>query len=231
MVDWLLAPIDPARPHDLAEAAYWHGRLMVLAWAFLFPIGILAARFFKVMPGQDWPRVIDNLAWWHAHLALQYTGGAVVLIALGLILWSPGGGGLHAVFGWWVIALCLYQFLAGWLRGTKGGPTDNSMRGDHYDMTPRRKLFEYSHKSLGYLALVLSVGAIATGLWLANAPRWMWLAILAWWATLIIAFIAFQRRGMSVDTYQALWGPSEDHPGNRMKPIGWGVVRRDPETH
>ena len=89
MIDWLLAPIDPARGHEVAAAVAWHGRLMVLAWGLLFPLGIFAARFFKVTPGQDWPARLDNKAWWHGHRGLQYAGGLAMLAALALVLASP----------------------------------------------------------------------------------------------------------------------------------------------
>ncbi|MCV0428018.1 MAG: hypothetical protein K5905_21385, partial [Roseibium sp.] len=115
------------------------------------------------------------------------------------------------------------------LRGTKGGPTDvrpdGSLRGDHYDMTPRRLVFETFHKSFGYLALILMVGAIATGLWTANAPNWMWIFLVGWWGALAGISGYLQARGRAVDTYQAIWGPDSIHPGNRMKKQGWGTIR------
>jgi hypothetical protein len=43
---------------------------------------------------------------------------------------------------------------------------------------------------------------------------------------LVAAFAVLQIRGRAVDTYQAIWGPDLDLPGNRMKPIGFGVRRR-----
>ncbi|MEM8648859.1 MAG: cytochrome B, partial [Pseudomonadota bacterium] len=64
MLDWFLGPIDPTRPHDLDMAAAWHGRFMVLAWLFLLPIGVLAARFLKIPPWLDWPRQLDSHLWW-----------------------------------------------------------------------------------------------------------------------------------------------------------------------
>ena len=70
-MDWLLAPASGAAEHHIAPWAAWHGRLMVLAWAVLLPVGVLVARFFKVMPGQDWPLRLDNKSWWHAHRLLQ----------------------------------------------------------------------------------------------------------------------------------------------------------------
>ena len=60
----------------------WHGGLMLLAWFVLLPGGALVARFFKVLPGQDFPAVRDSRAWWRAHLLLQYAGSAVAAAAL-----------------------------------------------------------------------------------------------------------------------------------------------------
>ena len=232
MLEWLLAPIDPSRPHVVGFAVSWHGRMMVLAWGFLFPLGIFAARFLKIMPGQDWPRALDSKLWWHGHRSLQYAGGVAMAIALFLILVrSEGaeGGGTHRAIGWMVVGLVAAQFLSAWLRGTKGGPTapapDGSWSGDHYDMTPRRILFERFHKTTGYLLILLATAAILEGLWVANAPAWMWIALAAWWGVLILAFAWLQRRGFAVDTYQAIWGPDTRHPGNGMKPIGWGIRR------
>ena len=95
------------------------------------------------------------------------------------------GGGTHRAIGWMVVGLAAAQFLSAWLRGTKGGPTapapDGSWSGDHYDMTPRRILFERFHKTTGYLLILLATAAILRGLWVANAPAWMWIALAAWW--------------------------------------------------
>ena len=84
------------------------------------------------------------------------------------------------------------------------------------------------HKSPGYAGLAVAAAAIVTGLWTANGPRWMWLALALWWACLVAAFAGLQRRGRALDTYQAIWGPDPRHPGNARRPIGWGIRRRDP---
>jgi hypothetical protein len=230
MIEWLLASIDPTRAHDVDFAVAWHGRLMVLAWAILLPFGVIAARFFKITSRQKWPAELDNKVWWYAHQGLQYAAGISVIIALALI-WRPRGSGSwwHATLGWIVIAACALQFLGAWLRGTKGGPTDprpdGSLAGDHYDMTPRRRAFEHLHKTIGYVALFLSIAAIASGLWLVNAPRWMPLVIGLWWAGLVTLWSALQSRGRAIDTYQAIWGPDPQHPGNAAPPHGWGMRR------
>ncbi|MEM9550502.1 MAG: cytochrome b561 domain-containing protein [Pseudomonadota bacterium] len=231
MLDWLLASIDPSRGHDVGWHLSWHARLMVVAWAFLVPAGILAARFFKIWPGQDWPAQLDNRNWWKAHRAAQYLGAVCMVAGLCLILVADPSEdtlpGPHAMMGWTVLAIAALQIFGGILRGSKGGPTERdatgTMRGDHFDMTRRRLLFEYAHKSLGYLAFFLSIATVISGLWQSNAPRWMWIMLSLWWVILGGVFVALQRRGMTVDTYQAIWGVDPDLPGNKRRPIGFGI--------
>ncbi len=228
-IEPLALPLSGAAVHGIEPWASWHARCMVLAWGVLLPLGALVARFFKVMPGQDWPRVLDHKAWWHAHRGLQYAG--VLLMALGLwLVWGRAGsaGALarwHAGVGWAVCGLGALQVLGAWARGSKGGPTDTHLRGDHYDMTPWRLLFERLHKSLGWLAVVLALGVIALGLVLSDAPRWMALTLVLWWLLLAGAFLRLQRAGRCIDTYQAIWGPGLQHPGNQLRPTGWGIRR------
>jgi len=234
LVTWLMTPIDPARAHVIDGATSWHGRLMAIVWALLFPAGILSARFFKIIPGQNWPHERDNKRWWQIHLSTQYVGGVLLLLALWLSLKAVGSGqdyaiDWHHVLGWSVAVLVAWQFLSGWLRGSKGGPTapapDGSLHGDHYDMTRRRRAFEYAHKAGGYLALLMACIAIISGLFAANAPHWMWLGLLCWWAFLIGLTAWLQASGFARDTYEAIWGPDTEHPGNRLKPIGLGIRR------
>jgi hypothetical protein len=90
-------------------------------------------------------------------------------------------------------------------------------------------VFERVHKSVGYLALTFAAAALVSGLWAANAPRWMWVVIGAFWVVLAAASLALQRRGMAIDTYQAIWGPDPSLPGAQHEPIGWGVRRLSPD--
>lgn len=226
---WLFTPLSGASEHHIAGPVAWHARLMVLSWGFMFPLGAFAARYFKVLPGQDWPNQLDNRAWWHAHRTLQYAG--VVLMTFGLILvWEIDAtqgvaAQWHAWLGWSLCVIGWGQVLSGWLRGSKGGPTDKRLRGDHYDMTRRRVVFERLHKTLGWLAILLALIATALGLALVDAPRWMALVLGIWWAVLGIAFVDLHKRGRCLDTYQAIWGPGEQHPGNHRPLTGWGVRR------
>ncbi len=228
-LEWWLMPLSGASEHQPPGWLVWHARAMVAAWAVLLPLGVLAARYFKVTPRQDWPRVLDNKAWWHAHRGLQYLGMA--LAAVGLVLaWNQGAqasasGWWHHFIGWAVLALGAGQLISAWARGSKGGPTAPTMRGDHYDMTPHRRWFERLHKGLGWLALLLAMLAIGTGLVAADAPRWMPAVLLLWWGGLATLAWRWQRQGRCIDTYQAIWGPDPRHPGNRLPATGWGVRR------
>ncbi|WP_337269149.1 cytochrome b561 domain-containing protein [Oryzifoliimicrobium ureilyticus] len=228
---WLLTPLSGQMEHVIAGAVAWHGRLMVAGWNILVPFGVLIARFFKIAPRQNWPQHLDNKAWWHCHLFMQQTGFALAIVALALLLFFgptlPEGpvATAHATAGWALLVAGLAQILSGRLRGTKGGPTAAVFKGDHYFMTRRRVMFERFHKSVGWLSMPLTFVATMLGLFLADAPRWMPLVILTWWSLLTFAFVVLQKRGMCIDTYQAIWGADPSLPGNRRKPIGWGIRR------
>ncbi len=229
IVAWLALPLSGATEHAIAPHVAWHARAMVLAWGILLPLGVLTARFLKILPGQGWPDRLDNPLWWNLHRGFQYLG--MLLTAAGLYLvWGtapPGEAGfgrsVHAWLGWTVAACGFLQVLGGWLRGSKGSPTEPA--GDHYAMTGRRLAFERVHKALGWAAIAAGLITIAIGLWLADAPRWMPVVLIAWWTGLACAGTVLQRRGWCADTYQAIWGPSPAHPGNRIPPIGWGIRR------
>jgi hypothetical protein len=98
-------------------------------------------------------------------------------------------------------------------------------RGDHYDMTPHRLHFERVHKGLGWLSVLAALAVLGLGLQVADAPRWMAGLLAVWWLLLAVLAWQWQRQGRCIDTYQAIWGPDPRHPGNRLKPIGWGVRR------
>lgn len=230
MLDWLLSPIRPDDIHLVQGAVAWHGRLMVLGFGIFMPLGILVARFFKILPTQDYPNELRNTFWWYGHLALQWSGTACGAAAMILILQSAvkaGQSDLHVTMGYLSLALVLFQVSGGILKGSKGGPLfpnpDGTLHGDHYNMTPRRVLFERLHKSFGYLALIAIIVTVMSGLWAANAPVWIWMLLSSWWFGLVCAFVLLQRSGFAFDTYRAIWGPDMALPGNKRKPIGFGI--------
>ncbi len=232
MWDWLFLSIDVNRAHEISAGVSWHGRIMVIAWGFIAPLAVMIARFCKIMPWQNWPEQLDNRLWWNSHwigqcVVLAMTFAGVVLI------WRSGGNTGHAVLHGWlgytICALCVFQGLGGAFRGSKGGPNaphrDGSYRGDHYDMTRWRLAFEVCHKTVGYFALLLAMVTILSGMWQINAPRWMFIGILAWWGFLSVGYCILQAKGLAFETYQAIWGPNPAHPGNQVQPRGLGVRR------
>lgn len=230
MIDWLLQPIDTERIHDVSFVVAWHGRAMVLAWSVFFPIGVLLARFLKITANQDWPRELDNKFWWKGHLVFQIGGGMLMLTGLALILFKAEPSpdiDTHFYLGWFLVICCCAHMISGKFRGSKGGPTepapDGTLRGDHFDMTMRRKCFEYYHKYFGYVLLWSSVVGVITGMWIANGPVWMWIGMGCWWSIILVCFYILQSRGMAIDTYQAIWGPNPKNPGAELKSIGWRV--------
>jgi hypothetical protein len=244
---WMMTPLSGASTHGIEPMVAWHARLMTLAWGVLVPIGVLVARYWKLWPGQAWPQQLDHKGWWIVHRLVQW--GAAILGTLGVYLvvqegLGIGGVGLrgfsthaadgtprssiavfHFTLGITLVILVWLQIVAAYRRGSKGGPTDTRMRGDHYDMTPKRRRFERLHKTLGWSALVLAWAIILSGLWMADAPRWMLVGLLAWWASLFALAIRWQRQGRCIDTYQAIWGHDPQLPGLSLKPIGWGIRR------
>ncbi|MEO0830329.1 MAG: cytochrome b561 domain-containing protein, partial [Pseudomonadota bacterium] len=164
--------------------------------------------------------------WRRTHWMGQTTVVILSLIGIALVL-PPAWGEMstHHILGYGVLASMLIQVLLGVTRGSKGGPTDRSLRGHHYDMTPWRCMFEALHKTLGYITLGLAAVTILLGLWHANAPVWMWGMLALWWPLLAMVFVSLQKRGLAVDTYQAIWGDDPAHPGNARPAPGWGVRR------
>ena len=195
-----------------------HGVTMAIAWLLLLPAGVLIARFFKVTKRQNWPDELDNQFWWHAHRWLNYSG--IGLATLGfMIIWMTLDGlqltSWHGLLGLTATVLGWLQVIVAWLRGSKGGPTEvgadpedpETWRGDHFDMTARRRRFEAWHKHVGYLALALAAPTVWLGLDMLGAPAW--LQALPWLMAVVflLLFLRFTREGRWIDTHEAIWGP------------------------
>ena len=185
----------------------------------------VVARYYKVMPGQDFPRVVENLTWWRWHRGLQCTGVAVSTCAPAIILSETGGrfDTLHGRCGLAVMTLGWVQVGSAFLRGTKGGPTDGSAapqdpstwRGDHYDMTRRRRAFEAWHKPAGWAGTVLAGVTILLGLQLIGTPAWLLFVVACLQAGACLALVDGAVRSRWIDTYASLWGYDPRHPGHR----------------
>lgn len=235
MLEWLLAGWDTSRPHEISDLERLHARFNYFSWVILVPLAIIVARFFKVMPKQKWPQELDSQVWWRFHwigqlLAVLLTGVAILLLRMADVTHNIDAE-LHRTCGYIVLALGCFQIALGVMRGSKGGPTDlqsdGSLLGHHYRMSLRRRVFEALHKSLGYVAVGLAAFTVLQGFWVTNAPRWMWIVSMVWWLLMISLFVYFQKERKALDTYQAIWGPGLDHPGNLLPKQGWGTHRVD----
>lgn len=202
-----------------------HASLMITAWLVLLPAGAMIARYCKVTTRQDWPRVLDNQLWWWLHRVLQYAG--ITVAAAGFIVAYRAAGGLaldvlHVRAGLAVLGLAMLQVVSTWFRGSKGGPTGDgadpaapgTWRGDHYDMTQRRRLFERWHKTAGWLSIGLAVVAVGLGLQLYGWPGMLCGIAAALVLLQVAGFALLARTSRRVGTYQAIWGPDPRHPGN-----------------
>jgi hypothetical protein len=234
-------PLSGATIHAISEAVAWHGRLMVLAWGVCAPVGILMARYWKIAPSQAFPQQLDSKVWWHSHRFFQSLCALLTLVAIVLMYQKTSQTApqvlaqQQSASQWWhhFLGYCIgvsvvAQITHALFRGSKGGPTDSALRGDHYDMTAHRKRFERIHKSLGWFSLFTAWATIALGLFLADAPRWMPISLGVWWSVLALLAARWQRAGQCIDTYQAIWGLDAMHPGNgpnAAPPIGIGVSK------
>ncbi|MCB1407406.1 MAG: hypothetical protein KDK01_14420 [Rhodobacteraceae bacterium] len=209
----------------------YHAWLMVLCWFVLVPFGVMSIRYFKNKPTpRGLPRGVgkfDRLfIWWIMHIWTLYTAIALSLLGAAVALVTSGrfSGSLHAWFGALTIIFGTLQIIVAWQRGSHGGhnhlssdPADPSTwRGDHFDMTPRRRWFEAYHKPGGYLALFLATGAVATGLmqfWMPLIAVALPLLFLGIFALVVV----LEGRGYRHDTYRAVFGTDPDLPGNKMR--------------
>jgi hypothetical protein len=201
-------------------AFYWHGAMMAMAWLVLIPAGSLIARFYKVRRLQDYPAQLDDSFWWNTHRILQTAGAALAALA---VWWAYDARGEvidwqvpHVQLGVAALALCAAQLISPFLRGSKGGPTDTyadpadplTWRGDHYDMTLQRRLFEAWHKNFGYVAMLIAVGAAWTGIETAGLAAWWKVGIVLAVVTFLVVFVRLTRQWRRVDTWLAIWGPT-----------------------
>lgn len=241
---WLQVPWHDGPPDAINEADFWHGLLMMLGGGVLVPVAVLAARYWKIMPGQDWPRVINHKAWQIVHLlggttALLCMVGGVTLVFHGMSL-SEHLDHPHAWAGWGVMVMLLLLVLNTALKGSTGGPGKRKARtlvhlhdvpGDHYDMTLRRRVFEWGHRVLGWGLLFALIATILTGYWHVNVGRGLVLVSALWWVLLGWLALRWEREGRAVDGYQARWGPSMGHPGNRIPLLAGGHRRYSEEEY
>lgn len=210
----------------------YHALLMFGVWFVLVPVAIVAVRFFKTRPqpyGID-KRGIGNLhpklLCWTIHVFVLYGAIGLSLAGLAIALFVSGGfsGTMHAVWGIAAVLAGCLQIVSAWLRGSHGGrygpgsdpENPDTWHGDHFDMTPRRRWFEAWHKTAGYFAVLLALGAVITGLvqfWMPSIA--IMLALLL--PGLLLVFVVLEGKGFRHDTYHSVYGTHPDLPYNRQR--------------
>ncbi|XP_067036686.1 ferric-chelate reductase 1-like isoform X2 [Acropora muricata] len=128
------------------------GILMTLAWTLFAFVGLFTARYMR----QVWQptKIWGKDAWFTVHRVLMTT--TVLLTVTGTILifvkvkgWSSGAGA-HPICGMIAIILAVIQPIMAALR-----PSPNA---------PKRGIFNWSHRIVGTVALVMAVVSIYLGL-------------------------------------------------------------------
>lgn len=144
------------------RAIVTHAVLMALAWGLLFPAAALVARHGRDPPGA-WAASlfpVGGSAWFKAHLVLVTTALVAVCVAFGVIYSHVGGSGAphfegtHQQLGLLTCILLLLQPLNGLLRPPKAKHGEAN--------TGVRKAWEFGHKWLGRLLVVLACGLVVT---------------------------------------------------------------------
>lgn len=207
----------------------YHAWLMFFCWFVLVPFGVMSIRYLKNKPmPQGLPRGVgkfDRLfVWWVMHIWTLYAAITLSLLGVAVALITTGGfsGSLHSWFGALTIIFGTLQIVIAWQRGTHGGhnhlssdPKDpTTWRGDHFDMTPRRRWFEAYHKPGGYFALFLATGAVTTGV------MQFWMPVIAvllplFFVGMFVLVVVLEGRGYRHDTYEAVFGSDPSLPGNK----------------
>jgi hypothetical protein len=209
----------------------YHAMLMTGVWFLLVPIGVIAARFFKPKPTtygieKGTGRLNAKLRWWTIHYVILYMAIGLALVGMATATLASGGfsGSMHAFLGFGTILFGSLQIFSAWLRGSHGGkhgadsdPDDPSTwRGDHFDMTPRRRWFEAYHKSTGYFTIILALAAVASGLQQFWVPQ-IAIAVILLLAASLIAYVLMEGKGYRQDTYRSVYGNHPDNPYNKYR--------------
>ncbi len=217
-------------------AVHWdlHAIAMVSIWLFLVPIAILTIRYGKPRPAPNGiPRGTANWSklyfWWPVHFYLLYAavGGTLAVGGFAILLSGGISGTLHSFFALATMIFAVLQIVSAWYRGSHGGMRDPgadpadpaTWRGDHFDFTTHRRLFEAWHKSFGHFTAIMALGAITTGLAQFHLPG------VTLYAVSTVAIIAglvvlFEALGLRHDTYQSVYGNRINFPGNRKRALG-----------
>lgn len=139
-----------------------HGIFMILGWGLLLPSGILIAKFGKHRRDAWWFKM--HIALQPFGLLLSVIGWVIALVNFTTLDGGPGISFTHAVTGTITMALSLLQAVNGVFR-----PHHEPKEGE--EKTTGRKIWEYVHRGVGWVALILSIITIGIGTTLVPSRR------------------------------------------------------------
>lgn len=136
-----------------------HGALMTLAWVLFAFVGLFTARYMR----QAWePReLLGKKAWFTVHRILMtttvlFTIAGIIVIFVHKMAWSSTAGA-HPYLGIIVLAFAIAQ------------PTMAAFR--PHPGEPRRNIFNWAHRCVGFIALILGGVTIYFGLDLVDLGK------------------------------------------------------------
>ena len=208
-----------------------HGILMLTVWIVLVPLCITIMRFHKPPPSEKGivrDVKLRHREWWFFSIHKFGLFFAMSLaIAGSAFAWLASGGfsgSVHAWFGSITVLLGVTQIISSQFRGTRGGKyregadPDNpdTWRGDQYDHTPKRRMFEAIHKTTGYFTLFFAIGAVGSGLMQYHMPG-LTLAVVLIVLIWLAAWAIYDFKGRAHDGYRVAHGYGLEHPYNKER--------------
>lgn len=179
-----------------------HGVLMFLGWGVFFPVGILVGRFAKHSKSMPCGTPI----WFQVHRIAQTLGllctvaGVVVIIVFQDDNKVDHFRVTHSRLG-------LAILIAAWLQ-----PVNACFRGHKTPKSTRRRVWEFVHKGIGYLAVLLSIPVVLLGLHevepdASDVVVGLYVALSVLWVLLWIAF-SLRRSAVSPEKKQPVTSAS-----------------------
>jgi len=176
---------------------------MGLAYAVIFPLGVLIARYKRVLGLQK--RALGTAIWFRLHQIIQGFGGMLVIagftIGLSMVrhhftkeLWNqPWPVSWHAVMGIIIFILTFLHFFVALLRppvrgGLLGGFSEPKSGSNWEEKTWQRKGFDFFHHWNGRIILLLAIPQIVDGIRLITTMHTGQYWAYAIWAPFVVGF-------------------------------------------
>ena len=175
---------------DSYTFSYAHGTVMVFAWMIFAPIGILMARYGRLLHIGPRRKILGDTLWFQTHRLALSLAAVATLLGFFLILvqtqssWvDPDTDGRllysHSILG--VLIVC-FAMLQVWMALFRCHPA-----------TRFRFIYNWAHRTIGILAFLLSVPTIfIIAYWLPFYHNGLVIILSLWTAWVVIVVILFE---------------------------------------